>query len=74
MDLFDISGRAYVITGSGHGLGRAMALEIARRGARVVVAARTHSEIEDVSRQIKDAGGTAYAISFDAADANSAAA
>ena len=68
MDLFDISGRAYVVTGGGHGLGRAMALELARRGGRIAVCARTQSEIDAVAHEIVEAGGDAIAIAFDAAD------
>jgi NAD(P)-dependent dehydrogenase (short-subunit alcohol dehydrogenase family) len=68
MDLFDIAGRNYVVTGSGHGLGRAIALELARRSARIVVCARTEGEIATVADEIRDGGGTAYPIAFDAAN------
>jgi NAD(P)-dependent dehydrogenase (short-subunit alcohol dehydrogenase family) len=67
MDLFDIVGRNYVVTGSGHGLGRAIAFELARRSARVVVCARTEREIAAVADEIRESGGAAHAITFDAA-------
>jgi NAD(P)-dependent dehydrogenase (short-subunit alcohol dehydrogenase family) len=40
-DLFDLTGKVAVVTGSGRGLGSAMALELARCGAKVVVAGRS---------------------------------
>ena len=69
--LFD--GRVAVITGAGSGLGRSYALEIARRGGRVVVndlggstdgKGSSHSAAEKVVAEIKAAGGEAVA-SFD---------
>lgn len=62
-------GRVAIVTGSGGGLGRAYALELARRGARVVVndlgGARDGSGTSDaaalVVEEIERAGGTAMA-------------
>ena len=62
-----------VITGSGRGIGRAIALKFAAEGAAVVVAARTRSEIESVAKQIRDSGGRAAAIPVDVADENQCA-
>lgn len=65
-DLFDIAGRCFIVTGAGHGLGREMATELARRGATIVVAARTAKEIEETAETITQAGGNAIPIAFDA--------
>ena len=60
-------GRAVIVTGAGQGLGRAYALELGRRGARVVVndlAGLDNPEgsaAEAVVREIEAAGGTAVA-------------
>jgi NAD(P)-dependent dehydrogenase (short-subunit alcohol dehydrogenase family)/putative sterol carrier protein len=70
-DKIRFDGRVAIITGSGAGLGRAYALELARRGARVVVndfgGARdgagqgSSSPADQVVQEIKDLGGEAVA-------------
>lgn len=71
-------GRTAIVTGAGGGLGRAYALELARRGANVVVndlgAARDGSgasaAAEAVVDEIRRAGGTAIADGGDVTDFN----
>lgn len=63
---FDLSGRTAVVTGAGRGLARAMALGLADAGARVVAAARTAGEVEDTAAAIRERGGEAIAVAFDA--------
>jgi NAD(P)-dependent dehydrogenase (short-subunit alcohol dehydrogenase family) len=46
----DISGKVAVVTGSGRGIGRAIAVELSQKGARVVVTARNVSELEETAR------------------------
>jgi NAD(P)-dependent dehydrogenase (short-subunit alcohol dehydrogenase family) len=57
-----------VITGASSGIGRATALELARRGARVVCAARTEPALDSVVAEITAAGGQALAVPTDVAD------
>jgi NAD(P)-dependent dehydrogenase (short-subunit alcohol dehydrogenase family) len=57
----DLSGKVAIVTGSGRGLGRAYAMELARRGASVVVNDVDAQVADDVVRDIKDTGGTAVA-------------
>lgn len=46
----DITGKIAVVTGAGRGIGRAIAVELVRIGARVVVASRSLSELEETAR------------------------
>ena len=55
-----------IITGSGRNIGRATALELARRGANVVVNARSNrAEADAVANQIRAQGGSALAVIAD---------
>jgi 3-oxoacyl-[acyl-carrier protein] reductase len=54
-----------IITGAGKGIGREIALEYAKEGAKVVVTARTQSDIDSVVNEITELGGEALAITCD---------
>lgn len=57
-----------VITGAGRGIGREIALEHAREGAKVALVARTASQVEDAVKAIADAGGAARGYAVDVID------
>jgi NAD(P)-dependent dehydrogenase (short-subunit alcohol dehydrogenase family) len=57
-----------IITGAGQGLGRAHALALAERGARVVVNDLAETDAQRVAGEIREAGGTAMGISCNVAN------
>ena len=61
----EIRGAAALVTGAGRGIGRAIALQIARAGARVTAVSRTSSEIDSLAAEIRSAGGEAQAFPAD---------
>jgi short-subunit dehydrogenase len=64
-----LSNEVAIVTGASSGIGAATARELARRGAKVALAARRVDELEAHAQAIKDAGGEAIAIPTDLADA-----
>jgi len=62
-----------LITGASSGIGQALALEYARGGARMALAARRAAELEAVAAQVRDLGGEALCIPVDLCDTDAAA-
>ena len=56
-ELLDFTGRDAIVTGGGTGIGFATALQLAKRGASVVVASRTVDELERAAAAIRDQSG-----------------
>ena len=65
-----LSGKSVIITGIGPGMGRKLALEAAKAGAKVTIAARTKDYVEGVAREIDAAGGAAVAVTGDVSKQN----
>ena len=65
-----LAGRIALVTGASQGIGRACALQLAKAGATVAVAARTQEKLEALVQQISAGGGKAAAFPMDVADEN----
>jgi len=63
-----LQGKSAVITGGGRGIGEAVARELAERGVRVLVSARSVGEIEAVAKALREDGHEAFAVACDVAD------
>lgn len=64
----ELRGKTAIVTGSGRGIGRALAIRFAREGANVVCCARRESDIKETVKLIEEEGGNALAISTDVTD------
>lgn len=66
-----INNRIAFVTGASQGIGRAIALELARKGAQVALAARNVEKLAAVEAEISAAGGTAKSFALDVANEES---
>lgn len=67
----DFAGRTALVTGGTSGIGRAVATQLAQRGAHVIVSGRDHARGEQAVRDIRSTGGTADFLAADLAEPGS---
>ena len=66
--MFSFDGKKALVTGGGRGIGRAIALALARQGADVAIAARSRDELEQVAAEIEGLGRRAFVHPVDLLD------
>lgn len=66
-----LDGRVALVTGSGRGIGRAIALEMAREGADIMLSSRTQSELDSVAAEVTALGRKVDTVISDATNAES---
>src|SRR5271166_2120449 len=64
----NLAGRIALVTGASRGIGRAVATELARRGAHVIALARTQGALEELDDSIRKLGGEATLVPCDIKD------
>jgi 3-oxoacyl-[acyl-carrier protein] reductase len=60
-----MNNRIALVTGASRGIGRACALELAKAGAKVALAARQTDKLEEVAAEIRAGGGEAFVVPLD---------
>lgn len=65
VDIFSLAGKRAIVTGSGRGIGQAIALGVARAGAHVALVSRSKAQLEDTQSLIADNGGVASVVAAD---------
>ena len=63
-----LNGKVAVITGAGSGMGRSMALRLAEDDAKIAIWDINGEGAEETAKMVRDAGGTALAITADCSD------
>ncbi|GAA5175955.1 MULTISPECIES: SDR family NAD(P)-dependent oxidoreductase [Halomonadaceae] len=63
-----ITRKSIFVTGAGSGIGRATAVALARKGARLTLSGRRKEPLEETARLVREAGGEALVLAGDVSD------
>ena len=64
----DLEGKVALVTGSAQGIGRAIALNLAQGGARIVLTDMREAKLDEVAKEIEAQGGKAIRLVVDVTD------
>ena len=67
----DLKNKNALITGAGKGIGKAIAIALAKEGVNVILMARTQSDLDEVAKEVKALGVKSLTLIADVADINS---
>ncbi len=67
-ELFNLSGKCALVTGSSQGIGYALALGLSQAGAEIVVNGRDIEKLHTAAGTLRDAGAVVHELPFDATD------
>ncbi len=68
MNMFDLTGKVALVTGSSRGIGLALAKGLAQAGAKVVLHGRNAETLGEVASSLRDGGGSFATAAFDLTD------
>src|SRR5699024_819861 len=66
-DLFNLDKKVAIVTGAGRGIGKEIALGLAKAGCDLVICSRTESELNELAEEIKHIGSEALVVQCDIA-------
>ncbi len=67
----DLKNKNALITGAGKGIGKAVAIALAKEGVNVILLARTQADVDEVAKEVTALGVKSLAVTADVADMNS---